>query len=296
MPDGPAQRDDRAPGLTVTRLDAPLGASVTGVDLAQPLTADVKAAILKAWHDNIVLVFPGQDITGPQQLAFAELFGPLKKRDRPENRRPELGVNDYDSQVMFISNVTENGKAIGSLPDGEMWFHHDGCYKEHPQRASFLYAIELPSVGGNTKFANMYKAYDAVPAALKTMLAGKTALHVYDYEMRAQFDIETGLDKVSHYSQPVFIRHPDTGKTALYVNPLMTARINELPRDESRAVLAELFAIGQDPSVVYEHVWTVGDFVMWDNLCSMHARTDFPPDERRLLRRCVIEGERTIAA
>jgi taurine dioxygenase len=197
---------------------------------------------------------------------------------------------------MFISNVKENGKAIGSLPDGEMWFHHDGCYKERPQRASFLYAIELPPVGGNTRFANMYKAYDAVPAALRNLLADKTALHVYDYELRAQFDIKTGLDAVAHYSQPVFIRHPDTNKVALYVNPLMTARINELPEDESKSVLAELFAIGQASSVVYEHVWTVDDFVMWDNLCSMHARTDFPAHERRLLRRCVVEGEPVIAA
>ena len=295
MPDGQTHQDVGA-GLTVTKLDAPLGASVTRVDLSQSLTDDTKAAIFKAWHDNVILVFPGQNLSGPQQLAFAEHFGPIKKRGRPEERRPDIGVSDYESQVMFISNVKENGKAIGSLPDGEMWFHHDGCYKERPQRASFLYAIELPSVGGNTRFANMYKAYEAVPAALKKLLADKTALHVYDYELRAQFDIRTGLDAVAHYSQPVFIRHPDTNNIALYVNPLMTARINELPEDESKLILAELFAIGQDSSVVYEHVWTIDDFVMWDNLCSMHARTDFPAEERRLLRRCVVEGEPTIAA
>ena len=296
MPDGQAVTGGGTQGLTVTPLDAPLGASVTGIDLAQTLTDDIKAAIFKAWHDNVILVFPGQHLSSPQQLGFAAHFGPIKKRGRPEERRPDLDVNDYESQVMFISNVVEDGKPIGSLPDGEMWFHHDGCYKERPQRASFLYAIELPSTGGNTRFANMYKAYEAVPAALRKLLADKTALHVYDYELRAQFDIKTGLDKVAHYSQPVFIRHPDTNKIALYVNPLMTARINELPEDESKSVLAELFGIGQDPSVVYEHVWTVDDFVMWDNLCSMHARTDFPAEERRLLRRCVVEGEPTIAA
>jgi taurine dioxygenase len=291
LPDG-----QTTSGLIVSPLEAPLGASVTGVDLSRPLTADEKVAIFKAWHDHVILLFPGQNLSSPQQLAFAEHFGPIKKRGRPEDRRPDLGVADYESQVMFISNVKEDGKAIGSLPDGEMWFHHDGCYKERPQRASFLYAIELPSIGGNTRFANMYKAYEAVPAALKKLLADKTALHVYDYELRAQFDIKTGLDKVSRYSQPVFIRHPDTNKTALYVNPLMTARINEVPEDESKSILAELFAIGQDPSVVYEHVWTMDDFVMWDNLCSMHARTDFPAEERRLLRRCVVEGEPTVRA
>ena len=282
--------------LTVTPLDAPLGAAVTGVDLSQPLTTEVRQQIVKAWGCHIILLFPGQELAGPAQLAFAEIFGPIKKRGRPDERRPDLGVQDYESQMMFISNVKENGKPIGSLPDGEMWFHHDGCYKKCPQRASFLYAIELPSTGGNTRFANMYLAYDAVSEELKKLLADKTALNVYDYELRETFNIETGLENVSHYSQPVFIRHPDTGKVALYVNPLMTARINGLPKDESADVLAELFVISQNTSVVYEHVWTINDLLVWDNLCSMHARTDFPAEERRLLRRCVVEGEPVIAA
>lgn len=197
---------------------------------------------------------------------------------------------------MFISNVKENGKPIGSLPDGEMWFHHDGCYKKRPQRASFLYSIEFPSTGDNTKFANMYLAFDAIYKELKRLLEDKTALNVYDYEVRETFDVETGLENASHFSQPIFIRHLNTDKVALYVNPLMTAKINELPKDESADVLAELFVISQDQSVVYEHVWTVDDLLVWDNLCSVDARTDFPAEERRLLRRCVVEGESVIAA
>jgi taurine dioxygenase len=282
--------------LTVTRLDAPLGARVDGIDLSQKMSPSLKQAVLDAWCEHVILLFPGQKFTGDEQIAFAREFGPIKERGRPEGRRPEQKGQDYNAQVMFISNVVENGIPVGSLPDGEMWFHHDGCYKEHPQRASFLYAIDLPSTGGNTRFANMYAAYEHVPKEMKTLLADKTALHVYDYEMRETFDVDAGLEGIAHFSHPIFIRHPDTGRPALYVNPLMTARINELPADESRAVLDELFAIGQDDSVVYEHVWTLGDFIMWDNLCSMHARTDFPNEERRLLRRCVIEGERPEAA
>lgn len=278
--------------VVITPLDAPLGARIDGVDLGRPVPDAVFQAIRDAWLKHIVLVFPNQEIGGPAQLAFAERFGPLKKRDRPEDRRPEAEGRDYDAQVMFISNIVEDGKPIGSLPDGEMWFHHDGCYKEHPQRASFLNAIEIPPVGGNTRFGNMYLAYEKVPAALKRLLADKTALHVYDYEMRERYDAESGLDGIAHFTHPVFIRHPDTGRTALYVNRLMTARINELPLDESDAALAELFDLSEGPSVVLEHVWTVGDFVMWDNLCSIHARTDFPPTDRRLMRRCVIEGVR----
>ena len=282
--------------LTITELDAPLGARIEGIDLARAMSPALKQAVLDAWHEHVVLLFPDQHFAGDEQLAFAAGFGPIKPRGRPEERRPEDKGRDYDGSVLWISNIVEEGKPVGSLPDGEMWFHHDGCYKEHPQRASFLFAIELPSTGGNTRFANMYAAYEHVPKALKALLADKTALHVYDYEMRERFDIEAGLEGVAHFSHPVFIRHPETGRTALYVNPLMTARIDGLPVDESRAVLDELFAIGQDRSVVYEHVWTKGDFVMWDNLCSMHARTDFPAEQRRLLRRCVIEGPRPEAA
>ncbi len=279
-------------GLTIRKLDAPLGARVEGVDLSRDMSPALLQAIREAWCENLVLLFPGQTFTADEQIGFALNFGPIKKRGRPEDRRPEGPGRDHDAQVMFISNIVENGRPIGSLPDGEMWFHHYGCYKEFPQRASFLYAIELPSTGGNTRFANMYAAYENVPQALKTLLADMTALHVYDYETQGTYDIDSGLDGIAHFSHPVFIRHPDSGRTALYVNPLMTARIDGLPADESRAVLDELFAIGQHPSVVYEHAWTLDDFLMWDNLCSMHARTDFPPEDRRLLRRCVVEGTR----
>jgi taurine dioxygenase len=104
------------------------------------------------------------------------------------------------------------------------------------------------------------------------------------------------LENGSHFSQPIFIRHPNTKKVALYVNLLMTAKINELPKDESANLLVELFVISQDQSVVYEHVWTVDNLFVWHNLCSMHVRTNFTAEERRLLRRFVLEGEAVFAA
>ncbi len=281
-----------SPALAVAPLDAPLGAKITGIDLSRPLDAAGIAAITEAWQRHIVLLFPDQVFDAGQQLAFAKNFGPIRSRSRPRERRPEADGRDYDGALMFISNIVEDGKPLGSLPDGEMWFHHDGIHAEKPQAGSFLYAIELPATGGNTRFANMYAAYDHVPAELKKTLAGRTALNVYDFQMRKKYDVDRGLDGVKHFSHPVFITHPATGRKALYVDRLMTARIEGLAKDESDAILAELFAIGEHPSVVYEHVWTVGDFVMWDNFCSMHARTDFPATERRLLRRCVVEGTR----
>jgi taurine dioxygenase len=191
---------------------------------------------------------------------------------------------------MLVSNIRKDGKPIGSLPDGEMWFHHDMCYVAEPHKGTFLYAIEVPNTGGNTRFTNMYKAYDCLPRALKEKLKGRTTLQVYDYMTTVQPDIDGDMSNIHHYTQPIFITNPESGRKALYVNRLMTARIDGLPRDESDAILEELFDIVERPEHVYEHKWTPGDLVMWDNLCSCHARTDFPADQTRLLRRCTVEG------
>jgi len=281
--------------IRVEKLTPTIGARITGVDLSKPLDAATAEAIRAAWFENIVVVFPGQELTLEQQTAFAGNFGTVGTRSRRAEERPE-GAG-YHAGIMLITNLrNEKGEPIGSLPDGEMWFHHDMCYMPEPHKGTMLYAIEIPSRGGNTRFSNMYAAYDGLPAALKKKLAGRTALQVYDYKTTEKVDIDGDLTGIHHRSQPVFVVNPDTGHTALYVNRLMTARIDGLPRDESDAVLEELFAIAEDPAHIYEHVWSVGDLLMWDNRCSCHARTDFPGTERRLLRRCTIEGTAMIAA
>ena len=159
-----------------------------------------------------------------------------------------------------------------------------------------LYAIDLPSTGGHTRFSNMYRAYELIPANLKKQLEGCTALQVYDYHMTKTVDIDGDMSGIHNKSQPIFVKHPETGRTALYVNRLMTARIDGVPRDESDAILEELYAISEAPENYYEHIWTEGELAMWDNYCSCHARTDFPAAERRLLRRCTLLGEKMIPA
>lgn len=281
--------------LVIEPTSSALGARVTGVSLSRKLDAETAAALIQAWQDHIVLIFPDQDLTQDQQLAFAANFGELGKRSRRPEQRPEGG--DYHDGVMLVSNIKDkDGNYIGSLPDGEMFFHHDMCYMPEPHKGTLLYALELPSRGGNTRFTNMYSAYDMIPAELKKSLAGRTALQVYDFHMTETVDIDGDLAGIHHLSQPIFVTHPATGRTALYVNRLMTARIDGLPRDESDAILGTLFDIAEAPENVFEHVWRVGDLAMWDNFCSCHARTDFPTTERRLLRRCTILGETMIAA
>ena len=278
-------------GIDVRPLSDALGAEILGLDLREPLDAAAIQAVNDAWHQHIVLVFRDQALDDGEQIRFAAQFGDLGTRARPPARRPEGA--DYNSALMLVSNVREDGRPIGSLPDGEMWFHHDMCYIEAPYKGTLLYAVELPSRGGNTLFANMYKAYDILADGTKARIKGRKALQIYDFTMTELVDVDddTDLSDYPHYAQSVAISHPVTGRKALYVNPLITARVEGLPRAESDELLAELFLFTEQSEIIYEHVWRPGDLVMWDNWCSCHARTDFPADERRMLRRCTILGQ-----
>jgi taurine dioxygenase len=282
-------------GLTVTKLSPALGARITGVDIAAPLDDAAVAAIRAAWVEHLVLLFPNTKLTMAQQRDFAARFGVLAERASPPEQRAE-GAG-FERSFLLVSNIRgEDGKPIGTLPDGEMWFHHDMSYVPAPHAGTFLHAIEVPGSGGNTLFANMYRAYDAIPAALREKLAGRRVLHIFNYTQTARIDPDGDLTGIHHVWQPLFIRHPESGRTALYANRLMAARIEGLDRAESDAVLEQLFAIAEDRANIYEHVWTPGDTLLWDNRCSTHARTDFPTGERRLLRRCTIEGAAMVAA
>ncbi|MEK9684893.1 MAG: TauD/TfdA family dioxygenase [Rhodospirillaceae bacterium] len=267
-----------------------LGASVRGIDARDPLEPPVRDAIREALNQHIVLVLPNQKLTHPQQVRFTSQFGTPGTRSRDKKLRPEGA--DFDEAVMMVSNLRDSmGNPLGSLPDGEMWFHHDACYYPKPDAATFLYAIEIPSSGGNTLFANMYEAYERIPQALKQKLKGREVLQIYNYGMVEKVDPDGDLSQVRHGKQPIFIRHRETGRIALYVNRLMTAKIEGLSREDSDNILDELFEIIENPAIIYEHEWAPGDLLIWDNQSSCHARTDFPRDERRILRRCTIKGD-----
>ncbi len=274
--------------MEIVPLRDTIGAEVRGLDLRRPLDADKLAGLSDAWKKHIVLLFRDQDLDEAEQIAFANRFGEVGVRARPVERRAEGA--DYNASIMLVSNLKKDGKYVGSLPDGEMWFHHDMCYDRAPHKGTFLFAMELPSVGGNTCFANMYEAYERLPETTRKRIEGLKALQIYDYATRERVDISDDISKYKHYVQPVVVTHPETGRKALYVNPLMTARIEDIPADESDDLLAELFAFTENSEIIYEHVWRKGDLMMWDNWCSTHARTDFPATELRMLRRCTIKG------
>ncbi len=263
-----------------------IGIEVEGVDLRQPLEDETFRAIEAAWHANCIILFRGQSLDEDQQVAFASRFGPLAQVINKHE-----GRSTHHPGVMFISNIRENGKLIGALPDGEMMFHSDQCYIERPCYATLLYAIEIPSQGGDTLFANMYKAYEALPDETRDRLAGMQALHVYDYGAAPTLKGAVS-DAALRFAHPIFRTHPATGKKALYVNRLMTDHIVGMDRAESDRTLSMLFDSIENPSWIYTHQWRIGDLLMWDNRCTTHARTDFDASERRLLRRCVVLGEK----
>jgi taurine dioxygenase len=277
--------------ITVTPMSAACGAEISGIDLREPIDAAAVKEIEDAFHEHVVVVFRGQDITEDEQMAFANAFGGLGDRKRSPNGSTPGG--SYDTPFMFVTNIIDEktGESIGAFGDGEMWFHHDTSYYEKPHKATLLYSITLPSWGGNTCFANMYKAYENVPADLKAKLEGRKILQIHDYKRRERIDIyNSDISGMLQYEQPIFVTHPVTRRKALYISRLMSAKIEGLSPDENENILNQLFDISEDPSVVFEHEWLKGDMVMWDNYASIHMRRDFPRDELRLMRRLTLNG------
>src|SRR6266852_2494931 len=154
--------------IQVTPLSPACGAEISGVDLTRPLSDATVRAIKDAWGRHLVLVFRGQKVYQDDQLRFASYFGELGDRKKaPEQLRGRAeGVQQDNQKILLVSNIKVDGNAIGAFGEGEFWFHIDGGYTPRPYRYTLLYAIEVPCSGGNTMFANMYKAYEAVPAVL----------------------------------------------------------------------------------------------------------------------------------
>jgi taurine dioxygenase len=277
--------------ITVTPLHPVIGAEIGGVDLSQELDAATIDAIRQAWHDHTVLLFRDQDISGEDQLRFAGHFGTVAERHKPKAGSSGTDAPNWTTLMPVTDKTDEDGKPLGGLGHGEMWFHSDKCYHQRPHRTSFLYGIEIPTEGGHTKFANMYAARDNIPDDLRRRLEGARVMQGYDYGCDERLNLDINLDNIFHYSQPIFVTNPGSGRRALYVSRLNTMWVEGMDRAESETILAQLFDITEDPGIVYEHVWRPGDLVMWDNLACLHARTDWPDSQSRMLRRCTTLGE-----
>jgi len=272
--------------MEVHPLSAALGAEIRGVDASRPLSSEVFRQIEDAWHQHLVILLRGQDLDEEQQVRFAERFGALSPIHTDHH-------SPTNKAVMYIGNRKKDGKLVGALPLGEMQFHSDQCYRERPAMGTMLYSIEIPAEGGNTLFANAYRAWEALPGDVRARVDGRKAVQVYDYEggVLDRKHMVAPKDGMS-FAHPIARTHPATERKALYVNRLMTHHIEGLPHEESERLLALMFETIERPEFIYEHRWRVGDLLLWDNRCTLHARRDFNPDENRWMRRVTIRGDR----
>ncbi|MDB5641148.1 MAG: hypothetical protein JWN07_465 [Hyphomicrobiales bacterium] len=284
---GFAAASNAAPSIEVVPLSPALGAEVRGVDLRATLDEETIRLIRKAWSDHLVIRLRGQELSEDDQVRFGETFGPLNR-----SAKKRAHHNAANPAIMLISNIRENGQLIGALPDGEMHFHTDQSHQETPCSGTMLHALEVPSAGGDTLFANCYTAYETLPDEMKQRLAGKRALHGYDYDNASTRRGTVLKEGVPHAVHPVVRTHPVTGRKALYVNRLMTLRIEDMDPQESEDILQLLFDHIEQPAFVWGQQWKPGDVILWDNRCTVHARTDFSAAERRLMRRVTILGEK----
>jgi len=266
--------------ITVSPLSEAIGARIEGVDLSRELDPETFDTVKGALFDHAIIVVPGQTLDEDDQERFCRYFGEL------EMVRSGEATSDHPA-VLMITNVTDSGRPT-ALEDGEMMFHYDQCYYENPALGSTLYAIEIPDEGGNTLFANCRLAYEALDDGWKARLDGLKALHYYDYKRDPTLRPSTINPDAPQWVHPVVRTHPETGKKAVYVNRLMTLWIEGIDRDESDEILDYLFVHIEKPEFVYEHAWTVGELIMWDNRCSAHARTWFSPEKRRMMRRVTV--------
>tara|TARA_Y100000588_G_scaffold97965_1_gene106424 strand:+ start:710 stop:1555 length:846 start_codon:yes stop_codon:yes gene_type:complete len=275
--------------LKIRKLSPNIGAEIQDIDLTQEQTPETIARINEVWLENIILLFRNQNLDAERQIHVTKWFGKLGELARPKDLQPK-GYEKLPDGVMLISNIREDGEPIGALPDGEMMFHHDMMHAEIPHKATMLNAVEIPSHGGNTLFASGYAAYETLSDEVRNPLEGRKAFHHYNYGSAQKGD-NKGVSAFAESAHPIFRTHDDTGKKAIYVNRLMTEGIIDMDQDKADLFLSTLFDHSEKTEFVYEHKWRVGDLIMWDNRCSMHARTDFPETERRLLLRTTVTGD-----
>jgi taurine dioxygenase len=277
--------------VTVVPTGKALGAEIQGVDL-RTIDADDFASIYRAWLDHSVLLFRGQNLNDEDLIAFSKRFGNLDWAPVQESGRRFV---EGHPEIYVVSNVMENGAPIGSLGAGEATWHTDMSYLEDPPKASILYALEVPSSGGNTYFNNMYRAYESLTDALKRRIEGKTLKHDGTYNSGGY--VRQGITAIDDpvtspgTFHPLVCTHPETKRRVLYLGRRRNAYIEGLSLPESESLLDELWSHANREELAWHNEWQVGDLVLWDNRCTMHRRDPFDAGSRRIMHRTQIKGE-----
>ncbi len=279
-------------GIEIVPADATLGAVVRGVDLAD-LDDATFAAIERAWDEHAVLAFPDQNLTEAGQAAFSRGLGPLERSLTANN----VGA---DPEIIVLSNMRDDGtlwpaeSAHGLFLQGNNYWHTDSSYKRVPSKGSALAARVVPETGGETAFADMRAACDALDPEMRTYLEGKSAVHSYAYSQGRVGGTETlsedEWDALPPVEHPIVRRHPNTGRPCLYIGRHASHIAGE-DEAESRALLERLCEDACRPPRVFVHRWRVGDLVLWDNRCVLHRGLGHPADQPRHMTRTTLAGD-----
>jgi taurine dioxygenase len=284
---------------------AALGAEVRGLDLRT--LDDASFADLHAvWLQNLMLVFRGQSLDAEDLVTLVKRFGTpvtssgLHKRDLKE--RAGMGLLNLPPEVTVVSNVKQEGKPVGILGDGEVVWHSDFSFKERPTAARMLVAMEIPprELGGTTFFLNCYAAYDALSPAMKQRISGLTVKQadIVDTAMKVRPGMSLDMDfrSIPGPSHPIISTHPETGHNVLFLGRRHGSYVNGYTLEDSEALLDELWEHAAQPRFWYEHHWSVGDVVVWDNRAILHRRDSFESSSRRVLYAAQVEGHKPYEA
>ena len=277
--------------MQVRPTGAALGAVVDGVDL-RTVDDETFAAIHRAWLDHQVLLFRDQRLTDADLIAFSRCFGDLDEAPVQETGRRFV---DGHPEIYVVSNVVEDGVAIGSLGAGEAVWHTDMSYLPDPPKASVLYALEVPAHGGDTSFCSMYAAWDELPDQLRRRVDGLRVKHDGTYNSGGyvrQGVTPTEDPRTSPGTlHPLVYVHPETGRRGLYLGRRRNAYIEGWALDDSNTLLDQIWSEATRDSLTWRHRWRVGDLVLWDNRCTMHRRDAFDPSARRVMHRTQIKAD-----
>jgi taurine dioxygenase len=276
--------------LQLRKLSYALGAEVCGVDVAQPMSEQAFGEIYRTFLEHGVLLFRGQDITREQHIDFSRRFGDLDRHDAlPRDRHPQ-----YPELLMVTNEPKPDGSPSDSKYTGRQW-HSDMSFTLEPALGSLLRCFKVPEVGGDTLFANMYRAYDALSDGMKKLIADLHGIHLSG--TRAIANTDTGLPRADEQrrinppvAQPVVRVHPETGRRALYIGEKVK-RFDGMTEEESRPLIEYLVRHATKPEFVYRHQWRPNDILVWDNRCMMHqALGDFDETQLRHLERTTVLG------
>ena len=277
--------------MKVTKLSPHIGAEVTGIDLREPVDDETRRALNAAVVEHVALVIRDQDFTPEQYLAAVSLFGEPMEQHFTQYALPGCPL------VHEVSNRHQD-KSGKRVKHGAGW-HTDHTNHVRPPKYTSLYAVALPSSGGNTNIVNMRAGYEALPGDIKDRIGGMKTVNVFQGSASETYsgqsaDAQREL-KPEPVLQPLVRTHPENGKKALYFHPVKAENIVGMSAVETQALLADLLERSVRPEFIYSHQWRKGDMLIWDNRAAMHrASFDYDPNEYRLLYRVLVRGERPV--